>query len=201
MEKQTIIFIGPQGCGKGTQIELLSKVLNEIDPENRIVDIQTGRQFRALAEAEGKENFTIKKVKETLDKGILQPLFLTVSLWGKEFIEQADSGSHMMIDGLPRRVVEAKVLDSALEFYERGNLTVVYLDTNEEEVLKRMRLRARSDDTEESIKTRLEAYQKETLPVLEYYRNRPSTNVIDIDGSKDIEEVHSTILSKLNIIK
>jgi adenylate kinase len=199
MEKQTIIFMGPQGCGKGTQIELLAEVLKEKDTETRITDIQTGRQFRALAE--GEENFTTKKVKETIEKGVLQPLFLTVLLWGNEFIQQADSKSHMLIDGLPRRVEEAKVLESALEFYDRRHITVVYLDTDEEEVLKRMKLRARNDDTEESIKTRLEAYQKETLPVLEYYRKRPNTTVIDVDGAKTIEEVHNSILSGLNIMK
>lgn len=193
----TIIFIGPQGSGKGTQIERLSRVLKESDRERRVVDIQTGRRFRALA-AKG-EGYTEKKMHETLDTGVLQPLFLSVVLWGDAFHHHVDSECHVLIDGFPRTVNEARVLESALAFYQREPLTIVNLETSEEVVRQRMVERARPDDTAESIEARLTWYREETLPVLAYYRERPNTRVIDCDGTKSIDEVHSEILTKLNI--
>ena len=76
----TIIFIGPQGSGKGTQIEKLDAVLTEKDPSRDTIDFQTGRRFRALA-MKG-EGYTEEHVAQTLDSGVLQPLFLSVVLWG-----------------------------------------------------------------------------------------------------------------------
>ncbi len=195
MYPQTIIFIGPQGSGKGTQIEHLAKVFKQLDPERRIVDIQTGRRFRALA-AKG-EGFTEKKVQQTLDTGILQPLFLSVVLWADAFHHHVDSDCHLLIDGFPRTIHEAKVLESAFTFYERSHITVINLETNESVVRERMEKRARPDDTKEVIETRLQNYREETLPVLAYYRERGHTTVVDCDGSKSIQEVHSSIVTAM----
>lgn len=193
----TIIFVGPQGSGKGTQIEQLTKVLRRLDPERRIVDIQTGRRFRALA-AKG-EGFTEKKVQETLDTGVLQPLFLSVVLWADAFHHHVDPECHVLIDGFPRTVHEAKVLESALVFYAREGLIVINLETPESVVRERMRLRARPDDTPTVIETRLQNYREETLPVLAYYRERAHTTVITCDGTRSIGEVHSEICNKLEL--
>ena len=194
----TIIFIGPQGSGKGTQIELLSKVLKNTDPNRRVVDIQTGRRFRALA-AKG-EGFTEKKVHETLDSGILQPLFLSVVLWGDAFQHHVDPECHMLIDGFPRTVNEARVLESALTFYKREHLTIINLEASEDVVRERMIQRARPDDTPISIEARLAWYREETIPVLAYYRERMHTTVIDCDGTGSIHEVHNQILSAVGLI-
>ena len=193
----TIIFIGPQGSGKGTQIDLLSKVLKKIDPEHRVTDIQTGRRFRALA-AKG-EGFTERKVHETLDSGILQPLFLSVVLWGDAFQHHADPEGHILIDGFPRTVNEAKVLESALAFYKREHIIIINLETDEDIVRERMLLRARPDDTQNSIEARLTWYKEETLPVLAYYKERMHTTVINCDGTRTIHEVHAEILSSLGL--
>lgn len=197
MQPQTVIFIGPQGSGKGTQIEKLNTVLNEVDPERRVVDIQTGRRFRALA-AKG-EGYTEQHVAETLDSGVLQPLFLSVVLWGDAMREHVDPDCHVLIDGFPRIVREARVLETALEFYRRQSLAIINLDTPEEVVRTRMEGRARKDDTPESIEARLRWYREETLPVIEYYRSRDNTTVHDIDGTQSIDEVHHAIASALNL--
>ena len=197
----TIIFIGPQGSGKGTQIERLTRVLRERDRERRVVDIQTGRRFRALAAKQ--EGYTETQISKTLDTGILQPLFLSVVLWGDAFHQHVDPDCHLLIDGFPRTVNEAKVLESALRFYERKEVTVFNLDTPEEVVRERMISRARQDDTHESIEARLAWYREETLPVLAYYRepshHHHTTKVVDIDGMGSIDEVHTAILSNLLI--
>ncbi len=194
---KTIIFIGPQGSGKGTQIEKLDRILKEADPTNRVVDIQTGRRFRAMA-ASG-EGYTEKHVQDTLNSGMLQPLFLSTVLWGDAMRTHLDSECHLLIDGFPRVLDEAKVLESALAFYKRENVEIINLDTPEEVVRERMVSRAREDDTSDSIEERLRWYREETQPVLTYYRNRPNTLVHDIDGTLTIDGVHERIVESLNL--
>jgi adenylate kinase len=193
----TIIFIGPQGSGKGTQIELLGRVLKEKDPTNRVVDIQTGRRFRALAAK--MEGYTERRVHETLDSGMLQPLFLSVMLWGDAFHQHVDPECHVLIDGFPRTVHEARVLESALNFYKRNHLIVINLSADEAVVRERMVKRARKDDTETSIEARLAWYREETVPVLAYFKERAHTVVLDCDGTKSIGDVHTEILSLLSL--
>ena len=183
----TIIFIGPQGSGKGTQIEKLDAVLTQMDTTRDTIDFQTGRRFRALA-MKG-EGYTEEHVADTLDSGVLQPLFLSVVLWGDAMREHMNPNRHVLIDGFPRTVSEAVVLESALSFYE----------TPEEIVRERMKGRARKDDTDTSIEARLKWYKEETLPVLAYYRDREHTTVLDIDGTDTIDGVHAQILRALKL--
>lgn len=197
MTPKTIIFIGPQGSGKGTQIALLYKVISERDPSRRIVDIQTGRRFRALA-AKG-ETFADKKIAATLDSGELQPDFITHLLWGQAMLDQLDPKAHLLIDGFPRTSHQASVLDNALKFFEREDVAVINLDTPEDVVRERMQSRARADDTPESIETRLRWYREDTLPVLDFYKARINTTVHDIDGTQDIDGVHRQIITTLGL--
>jgi adenylate kinase len=197
MQPFTIIFIGPQGSGKGTQIEKLDAVLTAKFPEVDTIDFQTGRRFRALA-MKG-EGYTEEHVAETLDSGVLQPLFLSVVLWGDAMREHMKPERHVLIDGFPRTVAEATVLESAFSFYKRNEITIINLHASDEVVRGRMIARSRKDDTMESIEARLKWYREETAPVLEYYTNRPNTRIIDIDGTGTIEEVHAAILTALNI--
>lgn len=197
MQPLTIIFIGPQGSGKGTQIAKLKTCIESNDPRRRVVDIQTGRRFRALAAKQ--ETFAEQKVSETLDSGRLQPDFLTAVLWGQAMLDQLDEKSHLLIDGFPRTVGQAHVLDSALAFFGRKTISVINLETPEEVVRERMQERAREDDTPESIEERLRWYKEDTLPVLEYYRDIEETTVHDIDGTKSIDEVNETILKSLDL--
>lgn len=197
MRALTVIFIGPQGSGKGTQIERLDKVIAEKDPVRRIVDIQTGRRFRSLAAR--LETYAEKKVAATLDTGVLQPDFLTYILWGEAMLDQLDAKSHLLIDGFPRTVKQADVLDDALDFFERNEVHIINLNTPEEVVRQRMQSRARADDTEGSIEERLRWYREDTIPVLNYYRVRPNTTVHDLDGTDTVEGVHAQILKALNL--
>jgi len=197
MKPNTVIFIGPQGSGKGTQIEKLTNVLKEKDPIRRVVDIQTGRRFRSLAAKH--ETFAERKIADTLDMGALQPDFLTYILWGQAMLDQLDQISHLLMDGFPRTLAQAEVLEEAFTFYERHDLQIINLDTPEEVVRKRMLERARTDDSEESIETRLRLYREDTLPVLTYYRRRPNTTVHNLNGVDSIDGVHQQILKALNI--
>lgn len=197
MNPLTIVFIGPQGSGKGTQIAELRKKLQELDGAKKIVEIQTGRGFRGMTERQG--TFAEKKVVDSMNAGDLQPDFLTNILWGQEMLAELDNESHLLIDGFPRNCAQANVLDEALRFFERNEVHVINLDTPEEEVKKRMLARGRADDTDESIAHRLRQYQNETIPVLEFYRNRPHTTVHDIAGDGTVAEVQAQICAALNI--
>ena len=196
MEIKTVIFIGPQGSGKGTQIEKLKTVLEGRD-RRRVVDIQTGRRFRALAATQ--ETFAEDKIAATMATGVLQPDFVTTVLWGRAMMDQLDDKSHLLIDGFPRTVEQIPDLEDAFHFFGRTNIEIINLQTPEEVVRERMHSRARADDTAHSIEERLRWYKEDTLPVIEYYRNRPNTVVHDVNGIDSIDGVHAQILTALNI--
>ncbi len=197
MEPSTIIFIGPQGSGKGTQIEKIKTVISTLDPERKLVDVQTGRLFRELIADQ--DTYAEKKIKESLSAGVLQPDFLTYVLWGQEMIKHLNPDSHLIIDGFPRTVAQAEVLVGALTFFERPLIHVINIDTLETVVRERMLSRARTDDTQEAIENRLRWYREDTLPVLDYYRNQSNVLVHDVDGNNVIDVVHEEILSALKL--
>ena len=197
MEALTVIFIGPQGSGKGTQIDKVRSVISQLDNERKLLEIQTGRLFRAMTARA--DTFAKNKVTGTLSQGILQPDFLTFVLWGQEMLNELDPSSHLLIDGFPRTVSQAQVLEGAFTFFERPLIQVINLDTPEEIVRERMLGRARADDTPESIENRLRWYREDTLPVLEYYRHQGNAIVHDIDGNNSIESVHEQILTALKL--
>ncbi len=196
MEQKTVIFIGPQGSGKGTQIERLKEVL-EANDRRRVVDIQTGRRFRALAAKQ--ETFAEDKIAATMNAGTLQPDFLSSVLWGQAMVDQLDPKSHLLIDGFPRTVAQIPDLEDAFHFFERGQVDVINLVTPEEVVRERMQSRARADDTPESIEERLRWYREETMPVITFYRERPHTVEHDIDGTLSIDGVHFAIRAALGV--
>ncbi len=197
MEPSTIIFIGPQGSGKGTQIEKIKTVISALDPERKLVDVQTGRLFRELIADQ--DTYAEKKIKESLSAGVLQPDFLTYVLWGQEMIKHLNPDSHLIIDGFPRTVSQAEVLVGALTFFERPLIHVINIDTPETIVRERMLSRARTDDTQDAIENRLRWYREDTLPVLDYYRNQSNVLVHDVDGNNAIDVVHEEILSALKL--
>ncbi len=199
MDTKTVIFIGPQGSGKGTQIAKLDAVLRVVDPTQRIVDIQTGRRFRALAAKS--EGYTETHVSETLNSGVLQPLFLSINLWGDAMREHVDDTCHLLIDGFPRIVDEARVLESALAFYKRNDIDIINLDTPEDVVRARMEGRGRTDDTADSIEARLRWYREEVVSVIAYYKTREGATVHNIDGTLSIDGVHEAIVSALGVKK
>ena len=197
MHPKTVIFIGPQGSGKGTQIAKLKEVLETKDTGRRVIDIQTGRRFRALAAKQ--ETFAEEKVAATLDSGSLQPDFLVAVLWGQAMVDQFDDKSHLLVHGFPRTVAQIPDLEDAFKFFERRQIEVVNLETPEEVVRERMQSRAREDDTDASIEERLRWYREDTLPVVEYFRKRADASVHDVDGTKTIEEVHGAVLAALKL--
>lgn len=195
---QTFIFIGRSGSGKGTQADLLEAYIKENDPQKRnIFHMITGNFLRSLAKEEG---HTAGLVKNTLEKGLLMPDFLAVSMWGNFFIKNMTGKEHIVTDGMPRKLHEAIMLDGAFKFYGRGKPVVVFIDLSYDSAVKRLMLRKRADDTKEAIEERLKFYDNDVMPVIDYYRNNPDYQFLQIDGEPTIPEIFEDLKKRVDKI-
>lgn len=195
MEKQTLIFLGPQGSGKGTQIELLKKYLAEKD-SRAIVHFEMGKGLRELATREG---FAGRKTDSILKNGGLIPYAISCSVFSQYLVNNYTTAEHLIIDGFPRTADQVPALDSALDFFEAKPVTVVCINISDEEAVKRLLLRGRSDDTEESIRTRLQWSREQTMPNIAWFRAQPNYTVVDIEGERTVEEIQADIIAKLGL--
>ncbi|MBU1557835.1 nucleoside monophosphate kinase [Patescibacteria group bacterium] len=195
-KQKTYIFIGRSGCGKGTQIDLVSKKLKEVTPEIGINYISTGQDLRKFWEG---DSYTHKLSKEIVEKGDLQPEFLVTYLWGKDLVEDMNGNEHLILDGTPRRLNEAEVLDSAVRFYRRENPTVIYVNVSREWAKDKLLKRGRHDDTDEGIDERLDWFDRDVVPAIDYLKNNPTYNFVDINGEQTIEEVFAEIEEKIQL--
>lgn len=192
---QTFIFIGRSGCGKGTQAELLKKYLEEKDFGHPSIYIETGERFRSFITG---GSYASKLSKEIMDKGMLQPEFLAVLMWSEEMIGKINDNEHLFIDGTPRRLREAMVLDTALTFFKRGMSFIININVSSELSRKRLNERGRSDDVDlEDIERRLKWFETDVLPAIEWFRNNPKYRVLDINGEQTILEAHAEIIRKV----
>ena len=196
MEPKTIIFIGPQGSGKGTQIDRLKEKLVALDASRSITHVQTGKPFRDLAAAGG---YTADVVKNLINTGKLVPNVLTNALVAQEFMRQHVEGAHIIFDGYPRDEEQAKVCNELLALYGRMSFDVIHLDTAESVVIERMLARGREDDTEAVISERLRQYRAVTEPLLDFYRAQSGVTVHSVDGAATEAEVQMAIVAALQI--
>jgi len=187
--------MGPQGCGKGTQVELLQKKLEATDTAP-VVDVQTGRLFRSLAAA---GSYAGERVGALINTGKLVPDTFTNAMWIADMKDRLTADAHLLIDGFPRTLVQAGVVDEMMQFFARTDVSIINLDTPEAVVIKRMMSRGRADDTPEYIKERLAQYNADTVPVLEYYQAKTDTAVHTIDGAGTPEAVHTAICAALGV--
>lgn len=197
MELQTAILIGPSGCGKGTQAQLLVEYLKENDTEHPTHYFQTGEKFRDFMDG---DTHTQRKVKEMLAEGTLMPGFLPIWIWGSLFIEGVTGNDHIITDGFPRRAEESPILHTAFEFYERKNPTVITFDIDDDLIMERLvHGRKRFDDTPEKVAERLRWFRRDVSLAIKFFEEHPYYKVVHIDGNRTIEEVHRDILRALGI--
>ncbi len=192
---RTIIVMGPQGSGKGTQLSLLKNYFSQ-NVTGAVFQFSTGDGFRALLK---ESTYTATQASDYYHAGKLQPLFLTVTMWGKAFMDMLEKGQHVFIDGYPRTALEAQVLDTAFDFYDRQQVDVLFFDVPQSQVIERMKARARADDTDEAIAERLAYYNKYTVPVFEYYKDNARYVIHTIDASRSIDEIHADVLKALTL--
>jgi len=175
-----IILIGIQGSGKSTQGNLLNKKLD-------LPYLSSGHIFREMAKVKTQWG---RYVKETLNAGHLIPDDKTIKII-EEYLHHPEYTKGFILDGFPRTSKQAEAFE--------GNVDkVVYLKVSDEEALKRLRARneQREDDTDAAIKKRIELFHTLTEPVLDYYRKKGL--LIEVDGEKSIEDIHKSIVAKLD---
>ena len=207
-----IIFIGPQGSGKGTQAKIIAKKLGHFH-------LSTGAVFREEIE-KGTE---IGKLADSLiQDGNIVPADITNNIVLEKIKVLNAEGKKVILDGYPREMVQAEFAKQNLEIEK-----VILIDISEQETIKRLSARyhcpkckkeyntlyeslkpnpdltckvcgtklvQREDDSSsEAIKRRLQIYHDQTIPVLELFKDI----VIKINGEQPIEDVTKDILEKL----
>lgn len=185
-----LILLGPPGAGKGTQAA-------HIVEKYGIPQLSTGDMLRAAVAAETPVGL---KAKAVMDSGNLVSDDIVAAIV-EERIEADDCAPGFLLDGFPRTVVQAEVLDAMLEKKGRSLDAVIELRVDEEALLDRLRNRiaetkargeeVRKDDNEETFKHRLKVYKEQTAPLIPYYEKQGKLAVLD--GMWSIEAVSAEI--------
>lgn len=196
--KETFIFIGASGSGKGTQVALLKSELEKRDPVTPIFYLQTGQYFREFIKG---DSYASLMAREAIDKGERAPDFLAMYLWSDIFVKNLTGKEHLILDGSPRSLNEAQNLDIAMKFFKREQPVVVYLKVSPEwsiqHLAERAKKDARADDSMEGIKKRVAWFEQDVLPAINYYRRDREYDFVEIDGEQSIEKVHHDIMLHL----
>ena len=210
-----IIMLGAPGAGKGTQAK-------QIAAKYEIPHISTGDIFRANI----KEGTALgMEAKSYMDKGQLVPDELTVKIL-LDRVAKDDCKNGYVLDGFPRTIPQADVLDEAVTKLGEKIDFAINVDVPDENIIRRMsgrraclkcgatyhivsippkkegicdacgeELVIRDDDKEETVKARLEAYHKQTQPLIDYYNNKGILK--EVDGTKDMNDVFADIVNIL----
>lgn len=177
-----LVLVGPPGAGKGTQAAVLSEQLG-------VPHISTGDLFRANI---GNSTPLGQKAKSYMDAGELVPDEVTNEMV-RDRLNEPDAQEGFLLDGYPRNTAQADVLGGILADNGMELSAVLQFDVAEEELVRRMLDRGRSDDTEDVIRRRLAVYQSETEPLLSYYDDK----VITVDALGTVEEITARALEAL----
>lgn len=201
-----MILFGPPGVGKGTQAKILSSELN-------IVHIASGDILRA-AIANGTE--LGRKARTFMDRGELVPDDIVIGII-QERLKEEDAKNGFILDGFPRTLPQAEVLDRV---FERAHIKVdrvLSIEVDKDVLLKRLTSRRvcrncgaiynlsvdhvegskcpkcggelyqRDDDKEETILRRFDVYQKQTKPVKDFYARKKL--LVEVEGIGEIKDV------------
>jgi len=180
--KKHLLFLGAPGAGKGTQAQLLSQA-------NSYLHLSTGELLRKEIEM---NTILGKQVKETINRGELVSDDLVLKIV-KQNLDQDNKG--WILDGYPRNLTQANSLNKILLEINQPLEVVFYLDIPEEVLIQRLLLRGRKDDTEDTIRRRVDIYKKTTEPLIQYFKDLSLLKYID--GNKDLNTISSDIKQKM----
>lgn len=211
-----LILLGAPGAGKGTQAAGLSEIL-------KIPHISTGEIFRDNI----RRNTELGKLADTyISKGELVPDEVTVQIV-KERIQQSDCKKGFILDGFPRTIVQAEMLEELLTAEDKKIDKVINIVIDDEAVVKRLSNRIvcpacgetyhlefnpvednkckkcgvqlvhRDDDKPDVIRNRIAAYHKKTEPLVEFYRQKGK--LMNVLSESSIEESLQNTLYALGL--
>lgn len=210
-----LVLLGPPGAGKGTQAARLEAAYD-------LPHIATGDIFR---QAMKNETELGQKAKEYIDQGQLVPDEIVVGIV-EERLQEEDCQAGFILDGFPRTIEQAEAL-AELDFSLDAVLNIEVSDQEVINRLSGRRvcedcgatfhleydppekdmscdqcggeLYQREDDTPETIKERLEVYQEQTAPLVDYYQDRDL--LYSVTGEQDLEQVFAEITAILEELK
>ena len=133
-----------------------------------------------------------KQVKDIINRGELVKDELVLKIV-RQNLDKDNNG--WILDGYPRNLSQANSLNEVLIEINQPLEVVFYLDIPEEVLIKRLLLRGRKDDTEETIRTRVSIYKKTTEPLIQYYKDLSLLEYIDAD--RDLKTISSDIKLKM----
>jgi adenylate kinase len=185
-----IVVLGPPGAGKGTQAVRIAEHFG-------CANIATGDIFRANV-AEGTE---LGRLAQTyMDQGDLVPDQVVIAMV-MERLAEPDCRGGFVLDGFPRTVGQAVALDRRLADLGTPLQSALHFEVTEEELFRRLAGRAsalrRSDDSEQTIRHRLEVFAVKTRPLVDYYRRRRLLAMVDAVGP--VDQVTARVLGCLGV--
>lgn len=191
-----LILLGPPGAGKGTQAARIVERLS-------VPQLSTGDMLRAAVAASSRIGL---QAKAMMERGELVTDEIVLGLVAAR-IQEPDAEQGFILDGFPRTVGQAEALDAMLEEKGLALDAVLELRVDLNALVERMANRVtetrargepvRADDNPEAFRTRLETYEKQTVPLSAYYAEK---NLLrSVDGMRSINEVSHSILSALNL--
>ena len=180
-----LVLLGAPGSGKGTQAARLKEHL-------QVPHVSTGDLLRAEVAAGSKLGL---EAKEVMARGELVSDAILLGMLEDRF-SRDDTRGGFILDGYPRNLAQADALNALLERIGQPMDAAVQLEVPTELLVERIAGRAaaegRADDSPESVRTRLQVYNDQTAPVVDFFRQRGKLSVVDGVGSQD--EVLSSIV-------
>ena len=188
-EPAIIIMMGRPGSGKGTQAALLAKEFG----------LDSIRASQLLLKRGETPDYTGKKIVDTIGKGMLIPSTFVMNLMMKKFDEKKAKGigNGFILDGAPRKLFEAYMLQEALAWFGWNNVKLLNIVVSEKEAQERLSKRGRNDDDPEDIQVRFRLHTEQIEPALAYLKEQGTR--IDINGEQSEEEVHAEMKAKLEL--
>ena len=206
-----IVLLGAPGAGKGTQAQKLVE-------DYGFAHISTGDLLRAAVKAGTKLGV---KAKSYMDEGKLVPDKLVVDLVTERLADD-DTQKGFILDGFPRNTAQAVTLDSALSEMGRNLDAALLVDVKADVIVRRLSSRRtcrdcgytapagvdvcpscggqmyqRDDDKPETIQKRLDVYESQTSPLVEYYRGKGLLKVVD--GDRPVDDVYADVKELLSL--
>jgi len=173
-----LVLLGAPGSGKGTQAARLKEHL-------QVPHISTGDLLRAEVAAGSKLGL---EAKEIMARGQLVSDAILLGMLEDRF-SRPDTANGFILDGYPRNLAQADALDKLLARMRQPMDFAVQLDVPTELLVERIAGRAtaegRADDSPDAVRTRLQVYDNQTAPVIDYYRQHGRLTVVNGVGALD----------------